>query len=155
MQQKTLRIPTIKSYCRMRLWRSLHTALAWSKSPLRGGVVIECFASGHCGPGLIPCRCRSWSDVYCPPRWWPRGDIHTSHTQCVTVSKSEQLLLLCQSVSLSSCSSTVYIILSSAILLSISNNLIWRDFLGGALWRSLHTTLARSKPPVFLFYYYC
>ena len=25
------------------------------------GVVVKCFASGQCGPGLIPGRCRSWS----------------------------------------------------------------------------------------------
>ena len=40
------------------MWRSLHTTLFRS---CHYGVVVKCYASGQCGPSLIPGWCRSWS----------------------------------------------------------------------------------------------
>ena len=60
-------------------------ALPWSRKYKATLVVqwsrpllpVQRFPSGE---GLNPGRVRNWSDAYSPPKWWPRCDIHTSHT---------------------------------------------------------------------------
>ena len=115
---------------------SLHTALARSKPPLQGSGQELCFRPVW--PRLDP---RPVKKLEPTPTVLQSGDpdvIFTNHTQCLSSSSH---------------SSTVYNPPPPHLSNLLTSNLLRAPrsqprCLGGALWTSLHTPLAYSKPPL-------